>query len=70
MKTIYILSSTVNMNLSVKTELEADNSGFVFMKPVGAEKTDSKDEPSSGKFRVHDFIFSILKILKFLLNLK
>ena len=50
MKTIYILSSTVNMNFSVKTELEADNSGFVFMKPVGAEKTDSKDEPSSGKF--------------------
>ena len=49
MKTIYVLSSTVDMNLSVKTELEADNSGFVFMKPGGAEKTDSKNEPSSGK---------------------
>ena len=49
MKTIYVLSSTINMNLSVKTELEADNSGFVFMKPGGAEKTDSKDEPSQGE---------------------
>ena len=56
MKTIYVLSRTVNINLLVKTELEADNSGFVFMKPVGAEKTDSKDEPSSGE--IFDIIIS------------
>ena len=63
MKTIYVLSSTVNMNLSVKTELEADNSGFVFMKPVGAEKTDSKDEPSSGE--IFEFLISYFRYLTF-----